>query len=75
MKNEIREISYTCDKCGGKITDTVFFLRCYAETINGDITVESAIQNVKQNTAIMFENEKHLCKKCKDALTDGMFIV
>lgn len=75
MKEVINKTKYTCDKCGEQITDTVFFLRCYAETVTGEINTESAMQNIKENFKTMFGDEKHLCKKCKDVLTDGIFIV
>lgn len=74
MKTEKREITYSCDRCKKEIDDVVFYLRCYAEPVNGGNTVETARQNIAQNTKIMFEGEKHLCRKCKNLLTDGLFI-
>lgn len=71
-------IRYTCDKCGKQITDTVFTLTCYAKDINltpaDGCTYATAMHNDRQNAAIQRE-ERHLCRGCKDTITDGVFIV
>ena len=75
MRTEKREITYHCDRCGKKINDVVFYLRCYAEPVNGGNTVETACQNITQNARTLFHEEKHLCRKCKNILTDGIFLL
>lgn len=65
-----------CDRCGNEITDgTVYKLTCYAEGVNGGLTTSAAAQNVNQNMKLMNVEQKELCQECKDALTDGLFIV
>ena len=75
MKTEIRKTTYTCDKCGKEIPDVVYFLHCYAETVGGYINVEAGSQNVRQNMQKICCATKHLCRECKNAITDGVFIV
>lgn len=72
--------TYVCDKCGEDIADVAYTLTCYAEDVNqspedtawGMSSAEVANQNIKQNFARV---ERHLCRACKDAITDGVFIV
>lgn len=67
----------TCDKCGEKITDIFYTLTCYAADLDPNITNPSrevSMHNFRQNMALNGE-ERHLCKTCKDAITDGVFIV
>ena len=68
---------WICDKCGEEITDVVYSLTCHAhdaiEAPMGGISVEAATQNIRQNFSSTAE--AHLCRKCKDAITDGVFIV
>ena len=67
----------TCDKCGKPITDVFYKLTCYAEEVNPNSTNQSSevmMQNFKQNMAQNGE-ERHLCRVCKDAVTDGVFIL
>lgn len=66
-----------CDRCGKEITDVIYTLTCYAEdATNGHaIGAEAAAQNMRQNMVKAQGLEKELCKECKDALTDGLFIV
>ena len=67
-----------CDRCGKEITEGVAYtLTCYAEDVNPaplGLSGETAMQNVKQNLKAM-DGEAHLCRECKDQLTDGVFIV
>lgn len=69
----------TCDRCGAEIAYVIYSLTCYAEDVTpgpfGGVSSAVAEQNTKQNTTLMTSREKHLCGKCKDALTDGLFIV
>ncbi len=67
----------TCDKCGNEVTDTLYILYCYAEDLQnmpfGGISAATAEQNTKQNMAR--DVERHLCRECKDKITDGVFII
>lgn len=73
----MKKVIYTCDKCGEEIKSVVYTLTCQAKTASyeaferpdtGDMA-EVLRQNLKEN------RERHLCGKCKDAITDGLFIV
>ena len=74
----MKRVIYTCDRCGNEISGVKYTLTCYAEDIvqigNGGCSADVAMQNSKQNFAIQSQ-EAHLCKDCKDKLTDGVFIV
>ena len=74
----MKHTKYTCDKCGKEIEDVVYTLTCYAEGTQalqfGAVYSEVLRQNAAQNFAKQQE-ERHLCKTCKDAITDGIFIV
>lgn len=74
-----KRVTYICDKCGDEIPDVVYKLTCYAEAVNpgpfGGYSLEAARQNVQQNQAAQDHQSRHLCGKCKDQLTDGLFIV
>lgn len=74
----MRHIKYTCDKCGQDIEGAVYTLTCYAEDVPplpfGGCSLEVATQNTQQNL-LRQQEERHLCKACKDAITDGVFIV
>lgn len=73
-----RKTTCTCDRCGQEIADgVVYTLTCYAEDVNKKpfgLSMEATSQNVRQNLALV-NGTKELCQTCKDALTDGMFIV
>ena len=66
-----------CDRCGEEIADIVFTVTCYAEDLKPGpfVSGEVALQNTNQNIAIMEKATRHLCRKCKDEITDGIFIV
>ena len=70
---------YYCDRCGEQITDIVFTVTCYAEDLNpgpyGGVAAEVVQQNCKQNISISGAGVRHLCRKCKDEITDGIFIL
>lgn len=74
----MKHIKFTCDKCGKEIEDVVYTLTCYAENIQslpfGASYPEVVRQNAAQNFARQSE-DRHLCKACKDAITDGIFIL
>lgn len=76
----MKKIIFCCDKCGDEIPDIVYTLTCYGEPVQGarlkleDFT-DMQITNTKQNAAIAGGTDRHLCRKCKDAITDGIFIV
>ena len=73
-----RKTICTCDRCGQEIADgVVYTLTCYAEDANQrpwGMSGEATSQNMRQNFLLSHER-RDLCKACKDALTDGMFIV
>lgn len=73
----MKKITYTCDKCGKEITDVVYSLTCYAEDVfspeNPFMSKEVQIQNTTQNFSPSMR--RHLCRDCKDKITDGVFIV
>lgn len=75
----MKKTIYECDRCGDVITDVAYTLTCYAEDVTpGPLATSSAataVQNTKQNMVLMSSMEKCLCRKCKDELTDGLFIV
>ena len=69
---------FTCDKCGERITDVVYTVTCYAAVVNPYIYgADSAVvaQNLRQSAAEQDGKTRHLCCTCKDAITDGLFIV
>lgn len=74
----MKQITYICDRCGHKIPDVVYTLSCYADGLDarpfGGNSAEVAAQNSAQNRAKQ-RAKRHLCKSCKDAITDGLFIV
>lgn len=76
----MKKTIFCCDRCGTEILDIVYTLTCYGETVPGarlkfeDFT-NMQTTNAKQNEAMAVENGRHLCMKCKDELTDGVFIL
>ncbi len=74
----MKRITYTCDKCEKEIEGVMYTLTCYAEDVPappfGGHSMEVAEQNMRQNIARQ-AYERHLCKECKDAITDGVFVV
>ncbi len=75
----MKKTIYECDRCGAVITDVAYTLTCYAEDVTpgapGTSSTAAAVQNTKQNMVLMSSMEKCLCGKCKDELTNGLFIV
>lgn len=72
----MKKTTYFCDRCGEEIATIVFTVTCYAEDLRPRM-VDGAVtrQNCQQNQTIMEEETRHLCRQCKDAITDGIFIV
>lgn len=68
-----------CDRCGEEIPDVVYLLTCYCEVapgVNPALHVPELIaQNDRQNKAGAGGIDRHLCRQCKDEITDGIFIV
>lgn len=75
----MKKTIYECDRCGAKIADVVYMLTCYAEDVTDGapvpVSADAAAQNTKQNMVFMRSMEKCLCRKCKDEITDGIFVV
>ncbi len=75
----MKKVVCTCDRCSREITDVVYTLYCYAEDFQkmpfGGISAAVAEQNAKQNMIRQKETERHICRECKDQITDGVFIV
>ena len=71
----MKKTTYTCDKCGKEILDVVFSFTCYAmDVAEGTyMSEEVQIQNTTQNYSD--SKQKHLCRECKDEITDNLFIV
>lgn len=68
---------YTCDKCGEEIKDVYYTLTCFAGRLPGENLVNQIAvinHNIAESKRLESE-ERHLCKACKDAITDGVFIV
>ena len=69
---------YICDRCEKEIAEgSVYSLTCYADDVEPGLgqSRETSAQNTAQNAASMSRQTRHLCKTCKDAVTDGVFIV
>jgi hypothetical protein len=75
----MKKTIYFCDRCGEEIQGVVYVLECYAYATNaGDASkhiAELNEQNNRQNDAKIGGTDRHLCRKCKDEITDGVFIV
>lgn len=72
----MKKITYTCDKCEKEIPDVVYSLTCYAKDVDleeGRASEEAGMQNITQNYTPTLR--RHLCRECKDKITDGVFIV
>lgn len=74
----MKTVTYTCDKCGDEIEDVLYELTCWAEDLRpspfGGSAEEVAQQNIAQNK-VRQKYSRHLCGRCKDKLTDGIFVV
>lgn len=73
----MKQIKYICDKCGREITTVVYSLTCTAFDAMGDPTGRFSAEAVTQNLRQNFSGSAaaHLCRECKDKITDGVFIV
>ena len=71
--------TYKCDRCGDVIADVVYTITCYAEDLKpsavGGVSSNVLLQNSRQNNSLQAIGERHLCGKCKDEITDGIFVV
>lgn len=74
----MKRVVYTCDKCKKAIPDVVYNLFCIAGVVDGvnpaKYIAELSAQNGPQNKVLQ-EDVRHLCKSCKDTITDGVFIL
>ena len=67
---------WICDKCGKEISDVIYTLTCCAEMVPGRSSgkyIEEVVDQNKRQCAS--RGAVHLCRKCKDEITDGVFIV
>jgi hypothetical protein len=75
----MKKTTYCCDKCGEEIPDVVYVLSCYAYSAEPGNSAahfgELNDQNTRQNAAMAGGVDRHLCRKCKDKITDGIFIL
>ncbi len=75
----MKKTTYKCDRCGAEITDTVYTITCYAEDLIGGpcggVSGEVVRQNARQAFSTQTFGERHLCSKCKNEITDGIFVV
>ena len=75
----MKKTTYKCDRCGAEIHDVVYSITCYAEDLCpgpvGGVCSEVVLQNTRQNMSLQTIGERHLCGKCKDEITDGIFVV
>jgi hypothetical protein len=75
----MRKTIFCCDRCGEEIKDVVYVLSCYCEVVPGEIAAKHFLelneQNSRQNAVKGIDVARHLCRKCKDDVTDGIFIV
>ena len=75
----MKKTVYKCDRCGADIVDVVYSLTCYAEDLCpgpvGGMACEVVLQNFQQNLTLQAIGERHLCRKCKNEITDGLFVV
>ena len=70
----MKKVVYTCDKCGKELKNIIYTLSCYAKSVSeADASLDDLDKIVQQN--LKNRRERHLCVKCKDEITDGVFIV
>jgi hypothetical protein len=75
----MKKTIYCCDRCGEEIQDMVYTLTCYVELVPSADPVKNLLTqlsyNIRQNEVVEANKNRHLCCKCKDKITDGIFIV
>lgn len=77
----MKKTIFRCDRCSQVIPDIVYVLTCYGEVVPGAVALnyedfhEMQLLNDKQNAAKASGIDRHLCRKCKDEITDGVFLV
>lgn len=77
----MKKTTFVCDRCGEEIKDIVYTITVYGEVVPGATKVqyenfmEKQEHNELQNKVLAAGTDRHLCRKCKDEITDGVFIV
>ena len=77
----MKKTTFCCDRCGEEIKDIVYTITVYGEVVPGAVALnyedfhEMQLLNEKQNAARADGTDRHLCRKCKNEITDGVFIV
>ena len=77
----MKKTTFCCDRCGGEIKDIAYTITVYGEVVPGAVAVdyddfqEMLLLNEKQNAAKASGIDRHLCRACKNEITDGVFIV
>ena len=70
----MKKVIYTCDRCGAEITDTVFYVKIYGDSIakleKSDFrqTFSAAAQNLAENMKTLNAMDKTYCEKCKEEI-------
>lgn len=75
----MKKTIYFCDRCGDEIQDVFYSLSCYANAVQPGTAskhfAELNDQNNRQNAVMACGIDRHICRKCKDEITDGIFVV
>ena len=77
----MKKTTFCCDRCGEMIRDIVYTITVYGEVVPGAVALnyddfhEMQLLNEKQNAARAEGIDRHLCRACKDDITDGIFVV
>ena len=76
----MKKTIFCCDRCHEEIQDIVYTITVYGDAVPGATVrlenyTEMQTNNERQNAALAEGADRHLCRKCKDEITDGIFIV
>ena len=77
----MKKTIFCCDRCGVVIQDIVYTLTVYgdavpdAKNVRGEDLLKMQANNERQNAALAEGTDRHLCRKCKDEITDGLFVL
>lgn len=77
----MKKTTFVCDRCGEEIKDIVYTLTVYGEVVPSATKIryedfmKKQEHNDLQNKALSYGTDRHLCRKCKDEITDGIFVV